>query len=412
MNVSTFIARRYFFAKSTRNAVNIISGISILGILVGTLALIVVLSAFNGLENLVTGFYDTFDPDLKITPKTGKFFDENPAQISELRNTEGVREVSKILEERVLLTFNDKEYIATLKGVDENYREVTRIGEAITHGEYFSGPTRDAVATSQTAPRAVLGAGVNYFLGYSRIDFENPINVFVPKIEASASDFADAFSSELLYPSGIFSVQPEFDEKYVLASMDYVSKLLNRPDQLSSIELKINDFASVNSVKKSLKKIVGDNFEIKDRQEQQAVFLKVMKSESLFTFLVFALILGIASFTIMGSLSMMMLDKKEHLRTLWAVGTDIETLRRIFFKEGLIISAVGAVFGLLLGIGIVLLQQHFGIISLGQGYVVDSYPMVLKIKDVLLVFGTVAVLCGSVSWLTSRRLGERLVRLN
>ncbi|MDZ7848358.1 MAG: FtsX-like permease family protein [Owenweeksia sp.] len=402
MNFSSYIARRYFFAKSSRNAVNIISGISILGILVGTLALIIVLSAFNGLERLVGSFYQSFDPDLKVLPATGKYFEAGDAKLEQWKDLEGVADFSGVLEERVLMTYQDKEYIGTVKGVDSNYISVTQIEESMRNGTYQLWISRDV-------PGTVLGAGVSYFLGYGRLFFEEPIQLFVPRAGATAANFNQAFSSQSIYPTGIFSVQPEYDEKYAIAPLHFVQNLLHRPAQYSSIELRVSDGHKVGEVKRQLQRLLGDTFVIKNRQEQQAVFMKVMKSESLFTFLVFALILTIASFTIMGSLSMMMLDKKSHLRTLWAMGAELKTLRLVFFKEGMLISGAGAGLGLLLGVVVVLGQQYFGWVKLGEGYVVEAYPMVLRWLDVLLVISTVAVLCGLTSWLTSRRLNHSLI---
>ena len=401
MNISTYIARRYFFAKTSGNAVNIISGISIGGILVGTVALIIVLSAFNGLESLVNRFYNTFDPDLKITPASGKYFTQDDDKLQQLSAMDGVASYSKILEERVLFTYRDMEHIGSIKGVDEAYTTVTQLQSAVAHGSYDIYPEK-------VVPRAVLGAGVSYYLGYGRVSFDDPINVFVPKSGAPASDFTSAFSSELIYPGGVFNIQPEFDEKYVFASLGFVQNLLGRPKGLSSLEVKIRDGADFSEVQTSVKNLFGAEFEVKNREEQQAIFLKVMKTESLFTFLVFALILTIATFTIMGSLSMMMLDKKEHLRTLWAMGAELSTLRQIFFKEGLLISLVGAGLGLLIGVAVVA-QQYFGLLEIGQNYVVEAYPVELQLDDILLVIATVAVLCGITSWLTSRRLTLKLI---
>lgn len=403
MNLSSYIAGRYFFSRSSRNAVNIISGISILGILVGTAALIIVLSAFNGLERLVTGFYDAFDPDLRVETRAGKYWEPSAGKLSALRGLEGVQNYSLVLEEKVLLTYRDKEFIATLKGVDTNYALVNAVDESVTHGQYLPGGPAGEQA-------AVLGAGVSYYLGYGRLSFQEPVNVFIPRPGAKAADFNNAFSSDMIYPSGVFSIQPEFDEKYVITRIEVVRKLLQRPEAISAVEVQLSPGASRNRVEDEVKDFFGEGFTVKNREEQQAVFMKVMKTESLFTFLVFALILFIASFTIMGSLSMMMLDKKDHLRTLWSMGSEVKLLRSIFFKEGLLISMIGAAFGLALGVSLVFLQQQFGMITLGQGYVVDAYPVELRLRDVLLVVLTVAVLCGSTSWLTSRRLSLKLLR--
>ncbi len=397
MNLSGYIARRYFFAKSSRNAVNIISGVSILGVMVGTFSLIVVLSAFNGLEELVGSFYSTFNPDLKLSPKTGKYFEPDPNKLFQLEQLEGVNAISQVLEERVLFSFQDKEHIGSIKGVDEAFAEVTGVAGSIRDGEY-------SLYFTDSTPALVLGAGVSYYLGYGSMSLHEPVQIFVPRSGSSSTDFNRAFSSRMAYPTGIFTIQPEFDVKYAITNISFVRELLNRKDAVSAIELKLQESADIANVKEEIRKLMGPEINVKDRFEQQAVFMKVMKSESMFTFLVFALILGIASFTIMGSLSMMMLDKKEHLRTLWAMGTDVPVLRMVFFKEGLLISTAGLVLGLLLGLLAVLGQEYFGWIKLGQGYVVEAYPVVLKIKDLMLVAVTVFFLGGLSSWLTSRRL--------
>lgn len=401
MNLTNYIARRYFFAPGSRNAVNIISGISILGILVGTAALIIVLSAFNGLETLVGSFYNTFDPSLKVEPREGKYFEASDEQLEALSKVEGVEAFSKVLEDRVLLNYAQKEYIATLKGVDSDYLKVNPMGDAVRSGQF------DLEASSR--PQVVIGAGVSYYLGYGRLALGEPLEIFVPKPGASAANFNSAFNSAVLFPTGIFQVQPEFDEKYVLSSLDFAREFLRRPASMTALEVQVAE-GDLKKIRRSIQAIFGDDFTVKDRKQQQAAFMKVMKSESLFTFLVFALILGIATFTIMGSLSMMMLDKREHLRTLFALGAELRQLRQIFFKEGMLISSVGALGGLLLGILLVLLQQHFNIISLGQGYVIEAYPVELRLRDVVIVVATVALLSSTASWLTSRRLSMTMLR--
>lgn len=371
-----------------------------LGIMVGTAALIIVLSAFNGLESLVKGFYQTFDPDLKATLAEGKYFDTSPSFVEKLRGMEGIEEVSAVLEDRVLLTFNDKEYIATLKGVDDNYTVVTGIKESIVAGEYD-------LKEGQEIPTTIMGAGVAYFLGYSRVDFESPVSAFVPR-EKSGLDFSTAFASDLIYPSGIFSIQPDFDEKYTLTSLSFAQDLIGRSEAVTAFEFRLAEGASLKRVKSAVEQKLGSAFKVQDRDEQQEVFFKVMKSENLFTFIVFALILAISTFTIMGSLTMLMLDKKENLFTLWAMGAPLEMLRQIFFKEGLLISLVGAFTGLFLGTLIIFLQENYGILSLGPGYVIDSYPVRLKGSDLALVSLTVFGLSSITSWLTSRRLSYEL----
>ncbi len=371
------------------------------GILVGTAALIIVLSVFNGLEGLVKGFYQSFDPDIKASLVKGKYYVISQEELDKIRGVSGVESVAEVLEERVLFTFRDKEHIATLKGVSSNFNEVSKVQEKIVSGDYFNEDSK--------LPRTVIGAGVSYYLGYGHNDFESGISVFVPK-KQTGTDFRTAFATKTFYPSGIFSVEPEFDKKFAIAPIHFVRELLGREKVISALEIHLGEEAKESKIKKELKEILGDRFEVQNRDEQQEVLFKVMKSENFFTFLVFALILGISTFTIMGSLTMLMIDKKENLATLWAMGTDIKTLQNIFFKEGMIIGLVGAFLGLALGVLLIWLQSTFGLISLAPGYALESYPVELRFKDLLTVSFTVVVLCSLASWLTSKRLSLKLIK--
>lgn len=371
------------------------------GILVGTAALIIVLSVFNGLEGLVKGFYQSFDPDLKATLIKGKYYVLSQEELDKIQGISGIASVAEVLEERVLFTFRDKEYIASLKGVSENFNEVSNVREKIISGDYFPFDSK--------LPRTVIGAGVSYYLGYGHNDFESGISVFVPK-KQTGTDFRTAFATKTFYPSGVFSVEPEFDKKFALAPIHFVRELLGRERVISALEIHLNDFDKEEEIKRGLKEILGDRFKIQNRDEQQEVLFKVMKSENFFTFLVFALILGISTFTIMGSLTMLMIDKKENLATLWAMGTDIKTLQNIFFKEGMIIGMVGAFLGLGLGVALIWAQSTFGLIALAPGYALEAYPVELRFKDLLTVSITVIILCSLASWLTSKRLSLKLIK--
>lgn len=371
------------------------------GILVGTAALIIVLSVFNGLEGLVKGFYQSFDPDLKASLVKGKYYTISQEELDEIQGVSGIKSFAEVLEERVLFTFRDKEHIASLKGVSENFNEVSNVREKIISGSYFSSDSK--------IPRAVIGAGVSYYLAYGHNDFESGISVFVPK-KQTGTDFRTAFATKTFYPCGVFSVEPEFDKKFALAPIHFVRDLLGRERVISALEFNLNEEADELKIKKQLQSILGDRFKIQNRDEQQEILFKVMKSENFFTFLVFALILGISTFTIMGSLTMLMIDKKENLATLWAMGTDIKTLQNIFFKEGMIIGLVGAILGLTIGVLLIWAQSSFGLISLAPGYAIEAYPVELKFKDIITVSFTVMVLCSLASWLTSKRLSLKLIR--
>lgn len=400
MSFSRYIAQRYFFAKSSSNAVNIITAISLSGILVGSAALIIVLSAFNGLEHLVRGFYADFDPDLKILPAEGKFFEQESVERA-IADIDYFSAYSAVLEEKALFNFRDKDYIATLKSVDSNYLKVNNLEEHIPFGQY-------RLDDKLAIPSALIGAGVAYYLGFSRSDFQEPINIFIPKESGQLS--TESFRSDRLYPLGIFSIQPEFDEEYLLCPLDFGQDLLNRPGMISAFELKLRKGIAVAEAQEALGNALGKKFQVKSRDELQAGFLKVMRTEGLFTFLIFTLILSIATFTIAGSLTMIMFEKRKNLFTLWSMGTSVKKLRAIILQLGLIISLSGGLGGLLLGSLIVYGQEHFQWISVGEGYIVDAYPVVLKFSDVLLVSFTVIALGLLSSWLSARRLNLKLLR--
>jgi lipoprotein-releasing system permease protein len=307
------------------------------------------------------------------------------------------------MEEKAFLSFRDREHIATLKGVDTVFTRINNIENKMLYGDY-------RINEKLTVEPAVLGAGVAYFLGFSRSDFQEPVNIFVPAHSANPLNPSEQFHSEKVFPLGVFSIQPDFDEKYFLVSLNFAQRILNRPAKLSAIELKIADYASVAQIQEKLGQLLGPEFNIENRDQQQSAFLKVMKTEGLFTFLVFALILCIATFTIAGSLAMLTFEKRKNLYTLWAMGTPIGELRRIFLRLGLIISAYGGLSGIIIGSAIVLAQEHFNLISVGEGYIVDAYPVSLKFSDVLLVLSTVFALGALTSSLTARRLDLKLLR--
>lgn len=396
MNTPAYIARRYFFSRYHTQAVNLISAMAVLGVAVGTAALVVVVSAFNGLEDLVSGFYQKFDPDLKITPAQGKTFDPSVLNLTLLSEAESF---SYVLEEKVLLQNGNRQYIATLKGVDDNYRRVTEVENSLVQGFYFE---------QQEAPvPAVLGAGVAYYLSLSGTQQALPLEVMVPKPGFSATaDPRESFAQGYLQPVGIFSIQPDFDVQYVLCPLSFAQELLGS-SQISALEIQLKPGQNGEQFKEELRGVLGSGFLVKNRLEQQELLFQVMKSEGLVTYLVFSLILGIASFSIFGALIMLMLDKKEHLRTLWSLGMTQRRLQRIFLWEGVLISLTGALLGLGLGLGIYYLQDRFGLITLGQGYVVEAYPVSLRTWDLPRVMFTVVGLGFIITWLSARRFKLR-----
>jgi len=368
-----------------------------LGVAVGAAAMIVVLSAFNGLESLIRGFYNTFDPDLKIELVEGKnlAFDDDIKH--RIERTPQVESASFVLEEKALFRANNKEFIATLKGVDGNYLKVTDFENALLQGEFFPPkPDEDL---------AIVGMGVAYHLGISQINMNTAIEVFVPKADVSMANPMNAVNTQYIYPIGLFSIQPDFDVKYTIVPIQFVQKLVNTKEmRFSSIEVKCTDGGDVEQLKEDLQKTLGADFKVLNRDEQQVSIYKVLKTEGLATYAILAFILMVSSFGILGANIMLVLDKKQDIKTLWAMGADDKSVRKVFFLEGLLTSLLGGIGGIILGILIILLQITTGIISLGEGYVVDAYPVELHFNDITLVLVTVVMLGFLVSILSTRKL--------
>ncbi|MCC5915715.1 MAG: ABC transporter permease [Cryomorphaceae bacterium] len=394
MNLPYFIARRYFFSRHSTTAVNILAGISIAGLVVGTAALLVILSAFNGLEDLVKGFYASFDPDIKVEARIGKNFTYDDALLDPIADWEEVATVSKVLEERVLLRYREQEFIATVKGVDSLYHHATGIADAIYRGEYKTG-----------YPDAVIGIGVAWHLGLSYVGRSESVQMYVPKASARNLLQPDrAFNQDVVYAAGLFAVQPEFDVRYILGDLSRIQRMSDQENTVSSLDIRLQNNVRLRRFVEKLQNYLGDDFVVRDRNDQQAAFFKVMRAEGLVTYLVFTLILLISSFTLFGALSMMILDKKKDIHTLWILGMPKRKLRKLFFSEGLLVTVVGAVTGIILGGIIVVLQHYFGLVSMGSGYVVDSYPVRLTVLDVLKVLITVLVIGVFISYVAGRRM--------
>jgi len=394
MKLPVFIARRYFFSRYSATAVNILAGISIAGLVVGTGALLVILAAFNGLEDLVKSFYASFDPDYKVEIKIGKNFPYQAEKYDELIHWDEIESVSQVLEERVLLRYREQEFIATARGVDSNYHRTTGIADAVYRGQYKT-----------QHPDAVVGIGVAYNLGMSYVGRTETIEMFVPRASVKNLSRPDrAFHQDIVFPAGLFAVQPEFDVRYILTDLARLQRMSEQESTVSAIEIKVRDGVRASRIQEKLRDFFGDDFHVRNRIEQQAAFFKVMRAEGLITYLIFTFILLISSFTLLGSLSMMILDKKKDTHTLWFLGMPRSQLRQVFFAEGLLITFVGAVIGLALGGVFAFLQHYFGLVTMGAGYVVEAYPVRLNVLDVFKVLATVLVIGISISFLASRRV--------
>ena len=323
MNLSFYIARRYLLGKKSQNAINIISGISILGVTVGTMALVIVLSVFNGFDSVVKSLFNSFDPDIKISATEGKTFTSDPDLNEALRDLPGVLALSEVLEENVLLLYGDKQHIATIKGVDDNFRDVSGLDSMVYDG---SMKLKD-----ENRAYAVVGQGVAYSLRVG-LSFINPL--FVYTIDRTAkmnmAQPEESIKRDFIYPSGIFSIEQQYDSRYVVCPIEFVRELLTYPHENTFLEIKLNPNYSVDQVQKQIIEIAGDSYQVKNREQQNALFYRVMKSEKWAIFLILTFILIIASFNIIGSLSMLIIDKKNDIITLRNLGATNKLIGRIF----------------------------------------------------------------------------------
>ncbi len=404
MKLSLYIAKRYLFAKKSRNAINVISTVSVAGVAVGTMALIIILSVFNGLEMMVGKIFNTFDPDIKITAAEGKTFVADPASLKLLATVDGVSCYSLTIEENALLKYGDREYIATIKGVDSNFSMVTNIDSSMWEGEFI-------LENEKGRQFAVPGMGVAQYLGM-RINFISALSIIVPRKDASTNfDQENALKRDFISLSGIFEVEKEYDSKYVYLPIDFVRNLIETEDGTTSIEIKFSENANSQSVQKKISEIFGKGFVVKNQYEQQEIFYKVMRSERLAIFFILTLILIIASFNIIGSLTMLIIEKERDIEILKSLGADNNLIQKIFIFEGWLISIIGAVTGIFLGFIICWLQQTYGLVKLqSESLIMDAYPVVIKLKDFIIVPCTVLLIGYWAAWYPVRFLTKKFLK--
>lgn len=406
MKLSLYIAKRYLFAKKSRNAINVISAISVAGVLVGTMALITILSVFNGLEEMVKSIFSTSDPQIKIAPVKGKVFTPDSLMLHNLAGTEGVELYALTLEENALLRYEEQQYIATVKGVSLNYADVTDLDTAMWDGDFI-------LQGENGRPYAVAGLGVANYLGM-RLNFVSPLAIYIPDRKARIRGTPDnEFTRKYIYMSGIFAVEQEFDSKYVFLPLDFARELLDYSDEVSSIEIRMKPGADEKRTQNAIREVMGDGFTVQNRYEQQEMFYKVMKAERLAIFVILTFILVIASFNIIGSLTMLIIEKERDINILRSLGADNNLIKRIFIYEGWMISFIGTVLGLLLGFILCAAQQHFGIVKLaGESLLIDAYPVRMQLADFLIVAATVLAIGYAAAWYPVHYLSRRHLREN
>ena len=393
MDFSFYIAKRYLFSKKSHNAINVISGVSVCGITLATLALVCTLSVFNGFQDLVTTMFTAFDPELKITAVSGKVFDGQDNRIQSLKQMPEVEVFSESLEDHVMVQYKDRQAMAVIKGVEDNFNQLTTIdsilygrGEMVLHDEVV------AYAIPGIELVSILGTGVRFL---------DPLEIYAPKrgSKINVTSPASSFNSDYLHSSGlVFAVnQQKYDASYILTSLEFARDLFQYDTEVSSVELKLTPDANINKVQEEIARLLGEDFLVLNRYEQQADTYRIMEVEKLISYLFLTFILLIACFNVIGSLSMLIIDKRADVVTLRNLGANDETIKRIFLLEGCLISFLGALIGVVLGVALCLVQQEFGLISLGGGdsagaFVVDAYPVNVQLTDVLLVLLTVLVI--------------------
>ena len=404
MNLTFYIARHYLFAKKSQNAINMISMVSVCSVAIATIALVCVLSVLNGFMDLVESMFSHFDPELKITPTQGKVFDPNTASFQLIREMPHIEFITEVLEENVLVRYLDRQKVAVAKGVSDNFQQMANIDSLLINGEF--------VLHDGDVYCSVLGIGLSSSLGI-RTGFVDPLEIYVPVRDrmVNLSNVTSSFQMDYAFISGEFIVnQAVYDESYMILPIEMMRDLLNYETEVSALELKLQPQVPFKTVQKQIRTLLGDDYRVQDRYEQQATTYKMIQLEKWMAFLILAFILTIALFNVVSSLSMLMIEKQEDVRLLRSMGADDTLIRRIFLYEGSMIPAFGAMIGIVTGVILCLIQQTFGLIKLGSeagAFVSDNYPVRVSPVDLLLIFATVCVIGVLASWYPVRYLGKK-----
>lgn len=408
MNCAFYIARRYLFSKKSHNAINIISAISVCGVALATLALVCTLSVFNGFHDLISGFFTHFDPDLKVEANKGKVFSPDTATVAAIRAIPGVEVVSMTLEDNAMAKYKEQQAMVTIKGVDDNFQTLTHIEELLYGSPEFK--LYDGVTDY-----GIMGIQLMYILR-TGIEPYSPIEVYAPRREAKVnlSNPMSSFRREPIFsPGTVLNINDaRYASSYIVTSLDYARRLFGYNTEVSAIEVGLSGKANANQVKQRIRHIMGEDYTVKDRYEQQAATFKVVEIEKFVTYLFLCFILMVACFNIISSVSMLILDKQANADTLRSLGATDSFVARIFIYEGNLIALLGAIVGLVLGIVLCLLQQELGLIGLGteEQFVVDAYPVRLKATDLFLVLLSVVTVSALSVWLPIKIINKYFLK--
>ena len=399
MDFSLYIAKRYLRSKSTNNAINFITYIALIGVILGAASLFIVLSGFAGLKDFTLQFSTIVDPDLKAEPAKGKSFVLTSAEAEQLNALDAIAQYSKIIEERVFITADNKNTLAILKGVDEHFENVVHIDSVIDYGSWLE----------QNTNQIVMGWGISNSLSLGVLDFTKPVSIFVPKPgKGQITSTKNAFNSVRTINVGIFFINENLNDNYIYAPIDLARHLLNyNNNQYSAIEFKLKDGVDEAKAKTTIRAILGDKVVLKNRAQLNDAIYKMLNTENLAVYLIFTLVLIIAFFNVIGSLIMMILDKKQSLNTIFNMGTTVKDIRKIFFYQGSLMSIIGGFIGLVLAMIITALQKQFGWVMITPTL---PYPVTLKVENFIVVFLTISVLGVLASKIASVRITKQLVQ--
>lgn len=395
MRFSLTIALRYLFSRKKNNVINWITWISVSVVGIVACALVVILSAMNGLSSSVMDLYTNFDPDLKIESKNGRRFSPDQIPLTLLENYEGVRGLSYSLEETALLKYKDNQEVATIKGVSNHFQKITNIDTKIIEGYYgpfVGGPNE-----------SVLGINIAYKLGVIT-DSNSPLRIYIPNLIGNSSGPSELFRSITTYPRGIFDINGDFNSKYIIVSIDQARKLLGIETNINSIEIGVDSLIDPMTIKKEIQKLVGEKFKVKTRFEQNEFLFKSINAEKWITLLILSLVIVLAIFNVIGSLTMLVIDKQKDIFVLQSMGANLKQIRFIFWLEGSLISAIGSLLGLVIGVTLIILQTNFCLFAYGTTGGLDCFPVELQIRDILIIVMVINTIGALASLIPIRRI--------
>lgn len=403
MKFPLYIAKRYLFTKSRSNAINIITIIAAIGVFAGAFSLFIVLSGFSGLRDFSLSFSNEFDPDLKALPQEGKVLEISEEQLGKIKQIQGIEHFSRVIEERVILSYKSKTNPAYIKGVDENYRRVNKIDSSIVFGTWLT----------NSEPQVVLGNGLSRLLDVGTFNYQNLLKIMVPKPgkgQITMTNLQDAFNSRQVIVSGVYSVNEELDDKYIFSHISLARDLLNmKENEFSAIEFKLKPEASPEEVAEKISAIFNGKAIVKTRAELNDALNKMLNSENLFVYLIFTLVLTIALFNVVGSIIVMILDKRENIKTLYSLGATPNQIKNIFFLQGMLMTCLGGILGLVVAIILIFLQMNFDLVMITPNL---PYPVQMKVKNILIVIFTIFTLGLIASYIAAGRSKKALSQAN